>query len=112
MLDDKRDFCQITCHKGFGEKVFGWDDRYRRGVLPSSVALRRDMLSIKGAFATGDSTVGYRCYDNLYDAGSYGDYWSSSLYTDGPDRAWCVDFISGNVADYRCAGQSVRPVQE
>ncbi|MBQ7622884.1 MAG: hypothetical protein IJS66_04025, partial [Bacteroidales bacterium] len=47
--------------------------------------------------------------------GSYGHYWSSSLYTGGPDDAWDVYFDSGDVFrdyGYRCCGLSVRPVTE
>ncbi|MGM9817593.1 MAG: hypothetical protein ACI30B_01265 [Paludibacteraceae bacterium] len=74
--------------------------------------------------------AGYRYDDDLYDAGNYGSYWSSSLDSDNPFRAWYVDFdsfyadgpydawhvgfYSGNVSSYnshsRCFGQSVRPV--
>ncbi len=57
--------------------------------------------------------AGYRYSDDLLDAGSYGDYWSSSLYTDSPDCAWFVYFRSdyvGRDVDGRHCGQSVRPV--
>ena len=57
--------------------------------------------------------AGYRYDSSLSYAGSYGDYWSSSLYTGGPDGAWGVYFGSDNVLRsiyYRCFGQSVRPV--
>lgn len=58
--------------------------------------------------------AGYRSGSGLYDAGSYGYYWSSSLYTGGSGRA-CnlsfgsvyVDWSYGN----RYYGQSVRPVR-
>ncbi len=56
------------------------------------------------------------CYCGGLDyAGSYGRYWSSSLYADSPSRAWYVDFCSGYVSrDYyrRDYGRSVRPVCE
>ena len=64
--------------------------------------------------------AGYR-YDadlpdaNLLDAGSRGYYWSSSLNTGYPYRAWHVWFSSSNVyrsGVYRFDGQSVRPVLE
>ena len=45
--------------------------------------------------------------------GSYGAYWSSSLYTGSPDRAWILYFLSGDaytISNDRCYGQSVRPV--
>lgn len=57
--------------------------------------------------------VGYRSDTGLYDVGSDGYYWSSSLYTDYPDYAWYLNFYS----DYyftinfdRSCGLSVRPV--
>jgi hypothetical protein len=59
--------------------------------------------------------AGSRGDARLYDAGSHGYYWSSSLETDNPDRAWRVDFGSGYVGmylSYRCNGRSVRPVTE
>ena len=51
----------------------------------------------------------------LYNADTNGYYWSSSLKTDDPDRAWYLLFNSGNVYTYRSYrryGQSVRPVSE
>ena len=51
----------------------------------------------------------------LYYVGSYGYYWSSSLYTDCPYLAWYIYFNSSFVgADYysRYYGLSVRPVCE
>ncbi|MGM9817780.1 MAG: hypothetical protein ACI30B_02220, partial [Paludibacteraceae bacterium] len=57
--------------------------------------------------------AGYRGNDVSFAAGSYGDYWSSSLSTDNPSYAWDVYFGSDNVSrDYggRYCGQSVRPV--
>ena len=59
--------------------------------------------------------AGYRRDTKLYDAGSYGYYWSSSLNTDKPSIAWYVCFYSGNVSrgSYdRYYGLSVRPVSE
>ena len=57
--------------------------------------------------------AGYRNGSSLNDAGSYGGYWSSSLYTDSPSRARYVSFLSSGVVwnyDYRLYGHSVRPV--
>ena len=57
--------------------------------------------------------AGYRRDADLYGVGSYGHYWSSSLYTGNPSRAWYVDFYSRNVyGSYssRYIGFSVRPV--
>ncbi len=52
---------------------------------------------------------------NLYNVGAYGNYWSSSLYTDLPYRAYYIYFGSGGVAEgryNRCIGLSIRPVTE
>ena len=58
--------------------------------------------------------AGYRYDGRLDRAGSYGYYWSSSLYTGGfPYHAWGVYFCSDNVSgddNNRHDGQSVRPV--
>ena len=60
--------------------------------------------------------AGSRDFANLYDAGSYGDYWSSSLNAVNPDHAWDLYFNSEKVSrfcyDRRCFGFSVRPVTE
>ena len=52
---------------------------------------------------------------HLYDAGSSGYYWSSSLYTGHPRSAYNVYFASADgdrYGSYRCDGFSVRPVSE
>ena len=57
--------------------------------------------------------AGYRIVSSLGNAGSYGYYWSSSLYTDYPYRAMYVSFGLSLVYcddDSREGGQSVRPV--
>ena len=60
--------------------------------------------------------AGYRDDSSLNNAGSYGGYWSSSLYTDNPGRAWGLYFDSGDCSmyytyyGYRYYGRSVRPV--
>lgn len=60
--------------------------------------------------------AGYRDVSSLYDAGSYGYYWSSSLYasyTSYTSFACCLNFYSGHVGwNYynRYDGLSVRPV--
>ena len=59
--------------------------------------------------------AGCRSGDDLYYAGSYGDYRSSSLYTDNPNDAGSVVFHSDYVDMYDCDryyGHSVRPVCE
>ena len=56
----------------------------------------------------------YRDGSSLVGAGSYGNYWSSSLSTDRPLQAHELEFESGFVEwmniDDRCRGRSVRPV--
>ena len=57
--------------------------------------------------------AGCRDYDDLYSAGYYGSYWSSSLRTDYPNNAWDAGFRSDNVgrgSNNRNYGQSVRPI--
>ena len=57
--------------------------------------------------------AGYRYDSSLGYAGSYGDYWSSSLSTDDPYGAWYVGFDYSFVRRdgyYRYYGRSVRPV--
>ena len=57
--------------------------------------------------------AGYRYDDSLDNDGSYGDFWSSSLYTDYPYYAWYLNFGSVNygVSRYsRYYGFTVRPV--
>ena len=59
--------------------------------------------------------AGERYDTDLYDAGSYGYYLSSSLYTDDPSGALNVFFNSddfGRDGTYRNCGLSVRPVSE
>ena len=59
--------------------------------------------------------AGVRYDDYLLSVGSYGSYWSSSLYTVNPRSAYNMNFGSGyfsrNYND-RYSGQSVRPVLE
>ncbi len=61
--------------------------------------------------------AGDRWDGSLHDAGSYGLYWSSSLYTDGPYDAWYCYFNSGlvGVDSYgyrRDNGHTVRAVRQ
>ena len=44
--------------------------------------------------------AGYRIDSSLDRAGSYGDYWSSSLDTDDSDGAWDLGFYLGDVSRY------------
>ena len=57
--------------------------------------------------------AGYRDGSSLNYVGSYGDYWSSSLNTNGPNDAYHLYFDSVDVDwsnDYRYYGFTVRPV--
>ena len=57
--------------------------------------------------------AGCRSNSSLYNAGSYGYYWSSSLYTGDPVSAWYFYFDSDYYymnGSYRYYGLSVRPV--
>ena len=59
--------------------------------------------------------AGSRSDGNLSDVGTYGHYWSSSLYTDELTEASYVYFNSDNVSWsswFRCYGRSVRPVSD
>ena len=59
--------------------------------------------------------AGYRDGANLYSVGAFVDYWSSSLHTGHPDRAWRAYFSSGHVTmdnSDRFFGFPVRPVSE
>lgn len=58
--------------------------------------------------------AGCRWLDGLYDAGSDGNYWSSSLYTSLPGGAWYFNFNSGSTCMGYCnriLGPSVRAVR-
>lgn len=78
---------------------------------------------VKGTIVTstnGNSiflpAAGLRSGSSLSNAGSYGIYWSSALYTFDPDGAWHVCFDSEGIGrtkhDRRFFGRSVRPVTE
>ena len=59
--------------------------------------------------------TGNRSDNSLYDAGSRGHYWSSSLYSGNTNRAWTLDFYSDycGMYDYgrnRDTGYTVRAV--
>ena len=59
--------------------------------------------------------AGCRSYDLLSSVGSYGNYWSSSLFTDTPSLAYIMYFsLDGIYRHYydRYVGRSVRPVSE
>ena len=59
--------------------------------------------------------TGYR-YDNNWDnAGTMASYWSSSLFSDSPQKSWGVFMTSNNVTRttfYRYYGHAIRPVTD
>ena len=58
--------------------------------------------------------AGDRFGSSLFDAGSYGYYWSRSLYSVNPGVARYLSFSSSDISMYssnRCSGRSVRPVR-
>ena len=77
-----------------------------------------DSFSHQYQIATAASRIflpaaGYRNNSNLNNAGSNGNYWSSSLNTNNSNNAYNVNFNSSNVNrnnNNRYNGQSVRPV--
>ena len=59
-------------------------------------------------------TAGRWYEGSLVDARSHGYYWSSTLCTDAPDNAYCVDFSSRGIyldPGSRCQLLPVRPVR-
>ena len=75
---------------------------------------------IRGVQGKSDDVImlpaaGYRSGLNLYDAGSEGFYWSSTLDENSPEDAWMLHFTTSNSRPneydyYRCQGRSVRMV--
>lgn len=75
---------------------------------------------VKGRLFTGSNgnsvflpAAGVRSGSDLYNARTYGVYWSSSLHTDSPSCAMVLYLAYGNYGidnEYRCNGLSVRPV--
>ena len=58
---------------------------------------------------------GYCDRGSVYDVGSYGYYWSSSLYEGSPGSAWYLGFGSGSIyvlSRDRCYGHMVRGVMD
>jgi hypothetical protein len=87
-----------------------WTWTTQNGVYGYKVTSKKSGYTNKSIFLPA---AGFRYGSSLYDAGSYGYYWSSSLSTDYPYGAWYVSFNSGSVYRYssnRYFGFSVRPV--
>ena len=77
------------------------------------------LVTRKAGPCTGNSiflpATGYRKNADLIDAGSFGDYWTSSLLH-SDESAWYINFNSGSYLNsneyYRYIGNAVRPVFE
>ena len=72
---------------------------------------------------TGNSiflpVTGFRYYADIQFRGIYGIYWTSSLYTANPNKAWCLEFnVSnvevhyGNLSSNRFSGRCIRAVRQ
>ena len=87
-----------------------WTWTTQNGVYGYKVTSKKSGYTNKSIFLPA---AGYRNDSSIYGAGSYGDYWSSSLDADYPNYAWRVYFDSDRVGRYdsdRGYGFSVRPV--
>ena len=107
-----------------------WTENYNGSNVKGYIVYKAKSSSDKGtkiysgetpssSYSLSDAHIflpaaGYRGNGVLGGAGSYGYYWSSSLYTDYSYYALYVPFDSGNVygahGDYRYDGLSVRAV--
>ena len=115
------------------ECCWAWTSSYNNSNVAGYVVYKAKTSSDKGkkiyssgtpsaSYSLSDAHIflpaaGYRDHGDLYDAGSYGFYWSSSLSTGNPRYAWNVYFRSGYVSydyddyhGYRSYGQLVRAV--
>ena len=87
-----------------------WTWTTQNGVYGYKVTSKKSGYTNKSIFLPA---AGYRYDSSIYNAGSNGYYWSSSLYTGSPSYAWDVSFSSDGVyrgRDNRSYGFSVRPV--
>lgn len=101
-LSELRNNCTWTWYSS-GNSEFG-------GVAGYKVTSNKEGYTDRSIFLPA---AGYRGDTRLYDVGSSGNYWSSSLGTDYPGSAWNVGFDSSDVRAYnsgRGFGPSVRPV--
>ena len=102
-----------------------WGGNWRMPTLNEIKELKEKCKwtwTVRGYTVTGPNgnsiflpAAGYRNYSDLHDAGSYGYYWSSSLYAGNSGYAYYLFFLSDYVyLDYRSRyyGRSVRGVIE
>ena len=94
--------------------------------LPSTQEYESDYTGVAGILFVDKTDITKRVFfpaagnvdgTTLYDAGSYGVYWSSSLDTDDTYSAWILYFYSDYVSpgyndSYRYDGFTVRPVSD
>ncbi len=90
-----------------------WTTNYNgTGVAGCIVTSKKEGCTNKSIFLPA---AGGRVDTDLDDVGSYGFYWSSSLDTNNPSRAYLMYFYSDGANRFnndRCFGFSVRPVSE
>ena len=90
-------------------------------LLSSTTPTRTTQNGVNGQRFTGPNggtiflpAAGGRWDSDLGGAGSYGYYWSSTLYENGPSHAYYLSFYGGHAfwdGNYRDYGLSVRPVR-
>ncbi|MCQ2203186.1 MAG: hypothetical protein MJZ15_01965 [Bacteroidales bacterium] len=89
---------------------YEWTDNYNNTKISGYIITSKAEGNHNSIFLPA---AGFRSYDYLYYEGS-GYYWSSSLYEYSSDSGRDLDFGSGAFgpwsSNYRCNGQSVRPV--
>ena len=87
-----------------------WEWTTQNGVKGYKVTSKKKGYTKNSIFLPA---AGFRLDSSLSSEGSYGYYWSSSLYTHNPSSAYYLDFDSSYVYWYdnsRYNGRSVRPV--
>ena len=131
--DGSRDTCHdlgsdIAGEKDYDAATANWGAPWRMPSLAQCQELINNTTSewtsqngVNGRKFTGPNggtiflpAAGSRWISDLDNAGTYGFYWSSTLYESSPDRAYRLDFYSGSADWYgigsRYGGFTVRPV--
>ena len=97
------------------ELVDNTDNEWVEDYKGSGVNGRKFTSKTNGSKYIFIPAAGYCLDGSVYNVGSGGYVWSSSLYTSEPDFAWSLYFRSGSCAlDYydRCDGRPVRGVRK
>ena len=101
---------KTECDELINNCTWTWTSNYNgTGVAGRVVTSKRSGYADNSIFLPA---AGWRG-NAIFEIGSTGFYWSSSLYTDVPCTAWYVDFVSGGVGRLnldRLFGFSIRPV--